>query len=406
MSMPKKTLTYKFVDAAKTNGKDRVEYSDEKAKGLMFRITKNGTKTFSFRYSYKSKDRRFTIGEYPSMSLSDARDHVKRLRAVVDDGKDPQYQKLLERKKPDPLTVKLLADKFIKQHVSQLRPSTQNSYKHRIETKIIPAFGMFRLKDLSRRIILDYLEEMVYEDGQDVNANRVRAIFSSMLSFAVDKDLIDHNIVKTLKPVGKESTRHRVYTHDEIKALWMAFEDLREPVASLFKFMLLTGQRKTETAEMKWIHIEGDVWKLPAANTKADRQHFVPLQSMAMDIVEGLKPLTSGSEWVFESFYNPNHPLRWVHGSVETVQGLSGVQDFRLHDLRRTVASNLARLGTDRTVLGKLLNHAGLAGDSAVTAVYDRYEYMKEKRIALAKWERELDQILHGKSETIIQMGA
>jgi integrase len=404
--MPKKKLTYRFVDAATTEGKDRIEYRDEIETGLVFRITKTGTKTFSYRYSYKGTDKRYTLGEYPALKLQDARKKAQKLRAIVDDGKDPQYQKLIEKKKDTPPTVEELAERFIKQHVSQLRPATQNSYTHRINKKIVPEFGKFRIEDLTRRMILNYLEEMVFEDGQDVNANRVRAIFSSMLSFGMDKDIIDHNIVKTIKPVGRETARERLYSSDEIRALWLSFEEMREPVQSLFKMLLLTGQRKSETQSMRWDQIEGDVWKIPSQSTKGDRTHYVPLNEMAMELLEGVKPLTGGSEWVFESFYHPGSHLKNVHGSVETIQELSGVEDFRIHDLRRTAASNMARLGTDRTVLGKLLNHKGLSGDSAITAVYDRYEYMKEKRIALAKWERSLQEIITGEPTTnIIKMG-
>ncbi|MCA1753447.1 MAG: integrase arm-type DNA-binding domain-containing protein [Spirochaeta sp.] len=394
--MPKKKLTYTFIKTATSDGKSRVEYSDSQAKGLVFRITKTGTKTFSFRYTFKGKDRRYTIGEYPALTLGEARQKVTDLRGIVDQGKDPQYEKLIDKKRATPPIVEELAAEFIKKHVSRLRPSTQNSYTHRINSKIVPEFGKYRLEDLNRKIISDYLEEMVFEDGQDVNANRVRAIFSSMLSFGMDKGLVDHNVVKSIRPIGKEHSRDRVYTDEEVKALWSAFGELQHTVGSLFKFYLLTGQRKTETQRMQWNHIEGDVWKLPSENTKADRAHYVPLNEMALNIIEGLQPLTGESPWVFESFYHPGKPLTHVPGSVKTVQEISGIDDFRLHDLRRTLASNLAGLSIDRTTVGKLLNHKGLSGDSAITGVYDRYDYMKEKRMALQEWEHRLMELIGG----------
>lgn len=158
---------------------------------------------------------------------------------------------------------------------------------------------------------------------------------------------------------------------------------------------------------MRWDQVDKSEWKIPSQSNKVDRLHYVPLNKMVSDVIEGLRPLTGNSEWVFESFYHPGNHMKNVHGSVENIQELSGVDDFRIHDLRRTAASNMARLGTDRTVLGKVLNHKGLSGDSAITAVYDRYEYMKEKRIALAKWERFIGEIIEGETTgNVIQMGA
>ena len=405
--MPKKKLNYKFVDNAKTKGKSRIEYWDEKKSGLVFRVTKTGKKSFSYRYRHNGKYQRYTIGEYPGISLTEARDKVDELKVEIRKGKDPNYEKQINRIEQQIPTVAELAEKFITQHVSRLKASTQTDYTHRINSIIVPEFGNYRLNDLQRRHLSEFLEKMVFEDEQDVNANRVRAIFSSMLSFAVNKGLTDFNVVKTVKPVGKEQSRERVYSDEEIKALWAAISDQVEPGNSLLKFLLLTGQRYGETSRMKWENIKGDVWEIPAKDTKKDRLHIIPLNQLAMDILEGLRPLTGESQWVFESFYYPGRHVKDIRQIVENVRELSGVDDFRIHDLRRTAATNMAKLGTERTVLGKVLNHKGLAGDSAVTAVYDRYQYMKEKRLALSQWERKLQAIITGeKPENIIQMGA
>ena len=404
--MPKQHLNYKFVDTAVCTDGNRIDFWDKGKKGLLFRVTSTGSKTFAFRYRYNGKNKYYTIGPYPEISLGDARAKVDELKTQIRKGEDPIYEEKIIRRDTQSQTVQELAEIFLDIHVSQLKASTQKSYTHRINKIILPEFGQYKLKDLDRLHIIEFLEEMVFNEGQHVNANRVRAIFSSMISFAVDRGLIDFNVFKLVRKVGKENARRRIYEADEIKALWAAFNDLREPVSSLFKFMMLTGQRKTETAEMKWQHIKGDVWKLPAASTKAGRDHFVPLQPMARGLVEKLRPLTGSSEWVFESFYHPGNPLRWVHGSVNTVQDLSGVEDFRLHDLRRTVATNMTTyLGVDRTVLGKLLNHKTLAGDDTVTAVYDQNNYARERANALALWERRLQDIITGESDNIIQMG-
>ena len=385
--MPEITFTYTFVEAVTSQDKDRIDYNDKSESGLQLRVTKYGRKTFCFRYNYKGKTKRYTIGTYPAVSLGDARSEVIKLKGIIDKGKDPQYEKLLERERPEPATVKDLADRFIRHHLPKLKESTQITYKNRIESEIVPAFGKLRLEDLNRAEIIEFLEEIAIERNHPIHSNRCRSILSSMLSFAVQKDLIDFNIMKTIKPVAKENTRDRVYNDTEIRAIWMAFEDQKDPVQSVFKILLMLGQRMGETLRMQWSHINNGVWTIPVEDTKGKRTHFVPLNEKAMEVIEAVRPLTGASDYVFESWINHGHHMTHLADAAERIATLSGVNDFRVHDLRRTAASNMARLGTDRTVLGKILNHKGLSGDSAITAVYDRYEYMDEKRRALSLWE-------------------
>lgn len=155
---------------------------------------------------------------------------------------------------------------------------------------------------------------------------------------------------------------------------------------------------------MKWddIHLNEDVWTIPASLSKSKRAHDVPLSDFAMELIESLQPITGKSEYVFNSPVLENKPIEWVKRSVKNVQNISGVADFRLHDLRRTAATYMAKLSVDRTVLGKILNHKGLAGDGQVTAIYDRHSYMEEKREALQRWSDYLSQILDEEAKTKI----
>jgi integrase len=123
---------------------------------------------------------------------------------------------------------------------------------------------------------------------------------------------------------------------------------------------------------------------------------------MALQIIEQMRLLTGESDYVFNSPKKENTPLAWLTRARVTIQKHSDVSDFRPHDLRRTVATYMAKLAVDRTVLGKILNHKGLAGDTQVTAIYDRHSYMKEKRQAMNRWSSHLQNILTGKTEAKI----
>jgi integrase len=215
-----------------------------------------------------------------------------------------------------------------------------------------------------------------------------------MYSFAVQKALCDFNPVQTVKPVGIEKSRERVYTEEEIKVLWNSFENETEPFCSLFKMLLVTAQRLGETSRMKWNDIEDNTWIIPKEETKANRTQYLPLSSFALAILEERRSISGTSDFVFESPRLDNEPIKWVQYSAVRIRKDSGINDFRIHDLRRTAASFIAQQGVDRTVLGKILNHKGLSGDSSVTAIYDRHEYIDEKVEALNKWASKLKHII------------
>jgi integrase len=408
--MPSQNLTYTFVSNLKPpeEGK-REEYYDTVVKGLLVRITHTGHKSFIFRYGDQGK--RYTIGSFADMSIADARDKARDLKERVRQGYDPQAEKIARRNRPKDLTVNDLAIVFKNKHLPTLKKSTRDDYKRRIDNFIIPALGKMRIKDVQRHHVIEVLEDIA-ENGVDgtaspIQSNRVRSILSSMFNFGINRSLADHNPVQLVRPLGKEKKRKRIYDDEEIRKIWGQFDKLDEPFRSLFKMLLICGQRAGETRMMRWDEITDDlIWIIPAEKTKAGREQRLPLPEMALEVLDEIKPLTGGSDYVFESPVKRNEPIAWLQKISGEVRKESKVVDFRLHDLRRTAASYMAEMGMDRTVLGKVLNHKGLAGDDQVTAVYDRHEYIKEKRNALNLWTRLLKQILNkNESSKILKIG-
>ncbi|OAN61656.1 hypothetical protein A8B79_04310 [Balneola sp. EhC07] len=154
----------------------------------------------------------------------------------------------------------------------------------------------------------------------------------------------------------------------------------------MLKMLLIIGQRLRETRRMKWDHVKDRVWIIPAKENKANRTHYVPLSSFALSILERMKSINGESDFVFESTAKKGRPINWLQHAAKRVRESSEVSDFRIHDLRRTAASFMAKDGVNRTVLGKILNHKGLAGDSKITSIYDRHDYLVEKKNALENW--------------------
>lgn len=396
--MATQTLTDSLIRNIKPD--KRVEIFDSVKPGLALRVTPTGYKSFFFRYRYGGKIKRYTIGSYPAVSLKKARDKADAIRVQAGEGSDPQGAK---RKAKQAVTGVVLfsdlCDRYSKRHLPTLREKTRYDYQWIIDRELLPKLGRLPVAEITRKHIVDLLDGIALDRKAPVLSNRVRAVLSSIFAFGIDKAIAEVNPVLHVKRKKRENRRDRVYTEDEIQALWSTFEAQAEPIQSLFKMLLICGQRSGETKRMKWQDISNGIWTIPAEQTKANRTHHVPLPEMAIELLERIKPLTGDSEYVFQSPTMKNQPVKWLQKASERIQKASGVSDFRPHDLRRCMASYTAGLGVDRTVLGKTLNHAGMAGDHSVTSVYDRHSYHDEKRKALNLWSRQLKRIITGKTE-------
>ncbi len=404
--MPKVNLTSKYLENLDPPEKQK-EIWDKKVEGLGVRIMPSGYISFFYRYRLQRKNQRdkiqrYTIGQFPGVELKEARKKVWKLKIKVAEGEDPQAQKKARKNRKAPATLEEVAEKFKEKHLPGLRESTRRGYRSRITKYIVPALGSTPIRSIEKHQILDLLERIANKQGNPTQSNRVRAVLSSMFTFAMERGYVDSNPVQAIKPVTKEKSRKRIYDKQELKALWEAFEKQAEPMQSLLKMLLICGQRLSETRKMQWQHLDNGVWKIPAENTKAKRVHYVPLSDLAFNLIDNLAPLTGDSQYVFESQMNKGNPLVSFSKVASRIRNESEVKDFRIHDLRRSAASYMAKLGVDRTVLGKLLNHKGLAGDSQVTAVYDRYEYMDEKRRAMIKWSAHINDLIYGQDEAKI----
>lgn len=404
--MPKKKLTHQFIKALNPPEKP-IAYYDTNESGLTLRLSRAGTKNFCYRYQFNGKFRRYTIGTFPAKSLSYARGKVQTLKGKVNDGIDPQAEKEKRKHKPDPQTFKELAEEFKSKYLPTLRESTQTEYRRIIDRELIPAFGDTAIGNITKNQIMSLLDDKAYNQSSPTMANRIRARLSKIYNFAIQRSLAESNPVSATATYKKGNTkRDRYYSESEIQELWSCFEDWPEPTQSVLKMLLVCGQRKTETMKMKWSDIRDHVWTIPAEIAKNGQPHDVPLSDMALQIIEEIRPLTGETDFVFCSPKEDNAPMKWLSRARVTIQKHSDVPDFRPHDLRRTFATYSAKLGIDRTVLGKVLNHKGLAGDSQVTAIYDRHSYMKEKRQAMNRWSHHLQKIIEDKTETkIINIG-
>lgn len=406
--MPKQKLTDLFIRNYDTPNK-RVEIYDTSrgSEGLVLRVTSTGHKSFAYRYRFGKKVKRYTIGKFPAVSLTKARKQVKELSYQVSSGIDPSELKKERKATPARQTFEDLVKEYKKVHLQTLRETTIQEHTRIIDRELLPILGKKPIDEIKNTEIISLLDKKAIKGGKKTMANRIRTRLHSIFEFGIHRGIAKVNPVSGTKPYQKgERKRERYYTEKEIRLLWKAFEQQSEPSQSILKMLLVTGQRKSETMKMKWSDISGNVWTIPAELSKSKRSHDVPLSDMALDVLKKMKTLNGDKPFVFASPVLNDKPITEIKRSIKNVREYSTqeevdfkVNDFKIHDLRRTAATHMAKLNIDRTVLGKILNHKGLSGDGLVTAIYDRHEYLDEKRDALNKWADYLKTIMSSEVE-------
>ena len=224
-----------------------------------------------------------------------------------------------------------------------------------------------------------------------------------MFNWGISRDLLEVNPCAQVKSPGKEKQRQRVLTDDEIRKVWLAFEQLEPMMSGLYKLRLLTAQRGFEVASMRWEDIEltSGWWTIPPHIAKNKLAHRVPLSAPARDVPLRLRPAIGAGQWVFPSPTRTGQCISNIQKPILQVRENSQLVDFVAHDLRRTAASKMTGMGIPRLVVGMILNHV----ESGVTRVYDRHGYDQEKRQAMEAWAQRLDEILANTGDNVIRLG-
>jgi integrase len=304
-------------------------------------------------------------------------------------GSDPAADRA--RAKADP-TFGELAELYLKHHArAKKKPRSVLEDQRTLTANLLPAWRDRKLPTISRRDVIALLDEVVAR-GAPIQANRVKALCSTIFNFAIGRDLLEHNPAHRVPQPALERSRERRLSDDEIRRLWAALEPEPEKVQVFYRLALLTAARRGEILGMAWDEVDLDKgwWILPAARAKNGTEHRIPLSPTAIDLLRSLEA-TQKSPFVFaggrlgQPMKNPQVWAARIHARAE-------LTDFIFHDLRRSVASGMTSIGIERLTVSKILNHT----EGGVTRVYDRHSYDREKRTAVLKWEKHLNRLLTG----------
>lgn len=384
--MPTSKLSTLKIEKAALPSSGRTELWDSQTRGLGLRITSSGTKTWMMMYRVDGKQRRLTLGRYPDLSLAEARSRATTHLTTIAQDKDPV--EVLENEKRDRTEKRSnrfdhVSEEFIERYAMPKNRSWGETQRI-LNKEVIPHWGKRSVSDITRRDVISLLDNI--SDRAPSMANRTLSAIRRFFNWCVERDIIASNPAAGVKPPAAEKSRDRILSDDEIKAFWTGCDKLEWPFGLAFKLMLITGQRRGEVAGMLWSDVDTDkaLWTLSREQTKSDRLHEVPLSSFALEILENV-PRTG--EHVFTT--NGRTPISGFSKAKRELDEISGVTGWRLHDLRRTVATGMARIRIAPHVIEKVQNRAG-GQISGVAAIYNRHGYSDEKRGALEAWSQSL----------------
>lgn len=413
-----KALTVKAIEAMKPNA-TRQEIPDGGLPGLYLIIQpkreRHGKEvppamSWAIRYRFDGRPKKHTIGPYPAYSLAQAREEGGKALRAVSEVRDPAAEKAARKERKLDLVEDAL-DEFIKRHVEQKNSATTIRERKRLfDKEIRPRWKGRNMQSITRLEIIILIDKTA--DRAPVVANRLLALLRKFFNWAVERDIIEVSpMIKKIAPPGQETTRDRILTDDEIRLFLLAADKQDYPFGPMVKLLLLTGQRRTEVANAEWVEMETDgndqLWVIPPTRSKNRKEHFVPLSALPLSIVQALprirptsgdntKPVylfTTTGDAPVSGFSKAKQLLDASMLKIATAEAVKrgedpasvAIEPWTFHDLRRTAASGMARLSIAVHVVEAILNHKS-GSIKGVAAIYNRYDYAKEKRDALTAW--------------------
>jgi integrase len=364
----------------------RRQLMDEDVRNFGLRVNPSGSIVFFVRYRIGRHSRRQNLGTYPNVSLAAARAEAREVVHRAGHGEDPQRERLEARRAA---TFGDLAGDYLERYARREKRRWKEDERI-LEKDLLPAWRNLPAGDIDAGDVHRVLDAIVDREAR-IMANRTRSLISRIFNFGIERRVVAHNPVAGVRPPARERSRQVVLSEDQLKALWAVWTADATLTAAAFQLFLVTAQRETEVLTMRWQDVDGEWWCIPPEVVKNKLAHRVYLSPLAMAIVGRLRLSAGDSPWVFASPKKKGErPIVAVNKAAERFCSKSGVGGWTPHDLRRTAATCMSRLGVPRIVIGKILNHA----DAGVTAIYDRSDYEPEIKDALSRWGGELQRVL------------
>lgn len=443
-------MTDRWAEKIAARPGTRATFRDAIVPGLYLRVSDKGSKSWAVLYRLagagaggkRGPSKRMTLGNYPVVTLEKARDRARDALDAADRGVDPTARKAAEIEARQTRTFEVVFERFVELHVKPntkegrfardraeaiakaaasgdavaavaigLAPKAETNSKSRkgklkgpksklgrpaaeriIADDALPIWRSRLIETITRAEVHDLLDDVVTDKGE-ARARELRKHLTKMFNWAADRGhLVASPLAGMRRPELGYVARERVLSMDELRRVWDAAGALGYPFGSMYRLLILTGQRRSEIAELEraWVDEEQRVVEIPASRYKTKRPHVFPLSAPAWALVEAL-PKWNGGECIFTTTGGAR-PVSGFSTAKELLdekvddqgrkRGLPEMPDWTVHDIRRSVATHMARLGIPQEHIERVLGHVvqGVAG------TYNRYSYLDEKKAALEIW--------------------
>jgi integrase len=380
------------------------DYADGRIPGLTLRVFASGRRSWYLKYRQDGKQRRYKLGDYPTLGLKAARKEAEALRVGVRNGADPVRER---RDRQEAETVgdlfKLYLSEYAKDNLAPTTLTERTRILNGSDTKLLRGMIAAEVEPADVARVLDKIERR----GKRTMLNRTQVALSAVFTWASIRRRagVIQNPVKALPRRFTEKARDRALDKEEIRLAWEDLGKRTVGAPTAIQLVLLTAQRPGEVSAMQWAHLDTDanVWRMPEGYRKKPRgedvapPHEVPLSDLALTMLSHIRETNEKErrvgrrKFVFPSESKAGHLLyNGLSQSAQRVVAKLGMERWTPHDLRRTATTWMTKLGHPRLIVDKVLGHK----DTSVAGIYDRHSYWDERVAAVNEWGAKLSEIV------------
>lgn len=395
--MARRTLTAETLGRIKP-GAQRMEIADAVLPGLYLVVQPSGSRSFAVRARVAGKPVKITLGPWPVIDLAKARELARAKLTAVHEGVDPRAVDK-EAEAAAKRTVAAVCEEWLQRDQADNRDVA--TVRRIMAREVLPYIGEMQIDAVRKRDLIAVIDRVV--DRAPVRANRVLAHTKRMFRWAANRDLIEVNPAANIEKPTAERSRDRVLSDAELVKIWHAAGRVGGAYGAGVRLLMLTGARVAEVFEARWSEVEGDALRLPAERSKSKEGRTISLPPLALEIVEAL-PRFPRCDWLLTA--SGRNPFK-AHGTskirLDAELAADALPPWRVHDLRRTVATGLQRLGVRLEVIEAVLGHVS-GSRAGIVGVYQRHRFEAEAAEAVRRWGEHVRGLLDPAPSKVVEL--